>query len=348
MADAAPLTDKVKRAAWERPSLEEFLPLLLCIAGALGVLPFAILRALQQHWGAALLDAVIVASFIGLGVFLMRSRQVRFASICLTVLCLLGYLATLYVQGSQQLFWGYPALVVAFYLLRAKEAVIATGATLLLTMPILYAQADPLAAATVTITMVLTAVFAYAFAALTRNQRRQLINLATRDPLTAAGNRRALSNKMSEVIASWERHSLPASLIILDLDNFKSINDEFGHGVGDQILVKLAEIIRLRIRLTDSLYRIGGEEFVVLVENQNIDRAARLAEQLRTLVEAYELAPDRAITISLGVSELQPGESSTEWLRRADDALYDAKRSGRNLTRVAHVTAGIGQHSLPL
>ncbi|MGB5353588.1 MAG: GGDEF domain-containing protein, partial [Woeseia sp.] len=273
---------------------------------------------------------------------------VRFASISITTLCLVGYLATLYLIGPKQLFWGYPALVVAYYLLKPEEAVAATGVTLLAMVPILSTQVDVFAIATVTITMIMTSVFAYAFAALTRSQRQQLMDLATCDPLTGAGNRRALTQKMAEVIANRDRTSSPASLIILDLDHFKAINDDFGHGVGDQILTRLAEIINLRIRVTDSLYRIGGEEFVIVVDGQNIDRATRLAEQLRTLVEANELAPEREVTISLGVAELQSGETGENWLRRADDALYDAKRGGRNMTRVAHAEDATGEFRKPV
>jgi len=344
------LTDKTTPAAHRQLSLEEGLPLLLCAAGALGVLPFAVIRMLGHEWWIALLDFAIVGGFATLGMFVLRSRRVRFASVSITVLCLAGYLATLYLIGPKQLYWGYPALVVAYYLLRPGEAVAATVLTLLAMVPILSTQVGLFEITTFFITMVMTAVFAYAFAALTRSQRQQLMDLATCDPLTGAGNRRALTQKLAEVIAGHERTTSPASLIILDLDHFKSINDEFGHAVGDQILVRLAEVINLRIRVTDSLYRIGGEEFVIVVEGQNIDRASRLAEQLRTLVEANELAPDRDVTISLGVAELQTGESSDSWLRRADKALYEAKRGGRNATRVAHnVSEATGTHGvLPL
>ena len=331
-----------------RLSLEEFLPLMLCAAGALGVLPFAIVRFINQEWWIALFDTAVILGFGILAMFVLRSRRVRFASVSISLLCLLGYLTTLYMIGPKQLYWGYPALVVAFYLLKPEEAVAATGFCLLAMVPILATQVDVFAIATVSITMVLTSVFAYGFAALTRNQRRQLIDLATCDPLTGTGNRRALTQKINEVIAKNQRTAAPASLIILDLDHFKSINDEYGHGVGDQILVRLAEVINLRIRVTDSLYRIGGEEFVIVVDGQDIERASRLAEQLRTLVEANELAPERDVTISLGVAELQSGESGENWLRRADDALYEAKRGGRNLTRVAHVTDASGTYAIPL
>lgn len=329
-------------------TLEEFLPLMLCAAGALGILPFAVIRFINQEWLIGILDALIVAGFATLGMFVLRSRRVRFASVCITLLCFTGYLGTLYMMGPQQLLWAYPALVVAYYLLKPEEAVAVTGITIVATVPAIYGDVELFRTVTVLVTMSMTSIFAYAFAALTRSQRRQLMNLATCDPLTGAGNRRALQQKLTEVIAAHERTSTPASLIILDLDHFKAINDEFGHGVGDQILVRLTEIVRLRIRVTDSLYRIGGEEFVIVVEGQSIERASRLAEQLRTLVEANELAPERDVTISLGVAQLDSGESAESWLERADEALYDAKRGGRNLTRVAYLEEPAAAASAPL
>jgi len=321
-------------------SLEEFLPLMLSAAGALGILPFAIIRFVSGEWLIGILDAGIVTGFTVLGIFVLRSRRVRAASVCITVLGLLGTLLTVYLKGPQQMYWAYPALVIAYYLLRPVEAVAASLVMVLALAPLLRSSVDTFPMTTMLISLFMTAVFAYAFATLTAGQRRQLMNLATRDPLTGAGNRRALNHKISDVLASYDRTGLPVSLVLLDLDRFKEINDDYGHGAGDRILVQLTEILNLRIRATDSLYRIGGEEFLIVAEGQDLERASRLAEQLRTLVEANELIPERNVTISLGVAELEAGESGEHWLGRADQALYAAKRAGRNLTRAAGGNGG--------
>ncbi|MBT8083581.1 MAG: GGDEF domain-containing protein [Woeseia sp.] len=330
------------------PAPERFrLPLMFCAAGALGVFPFAVIRFINQQWWAAILDTAIVVGFIILGTVVLRSRQLRFACISISTLCLVGYISTLYMIGPAQVFWGYPAVVVAYYLLKPEEAVSATIATLLVMLPILVSEFELMAAMTIAVTMLMTSAFAYAFAGLTRGQRQRLLDLATRDPLTGTGNRRALTQTISEAIAKQQRGGTPASLIILDLDRFKAINDEYGHGTGDQILVELTAMINRRIRANDRLFRIGGEEFVVVADGQDIYRASGLAEQLRVRIAQGELAPDCKVTISLGVAELHPGETGENWLRRADDALYDAKRGGRNLTRVSHVTDGTGEFRIP-
>ena len=158
---------------------------------------------------------------------------------------------------------------------------------------------------------------------------------ATKDPLTGAGNRRALEHKLFDAVNVYQRTRSPVSMLLMDLDHFKKVNDRHGHAAGDEILCSITEIINLRIRVTDSLYRIGGEEFVVVLEGQDLHRAAHLAEQLRTLIEANELVPDHSATISVGVAELKENETGNDWLHRADKALYRAKRSGRNALSIA-------------
>ena len=318
-----------------RKSVETYLPLILSAAGALGVLPFTVIRYMQGEWIAAVVDSAIVIGFISLGIYVFRTKRVRFASLAISFFCMSGVLSTVYIIGPHQVYWAYPALMAVFYLVRPREAIAIAGVTLVALMPALFTSADSHATTTVLITIGVMSAFAFAFSLITNRQRQQLIMLATKDPLTGAGNRRRLDEKLLEVIHNQQRNGDAASMLLIDLDHFKQVNDIYGHAVGDQILKSLTDIVNMRIRVTDSLYRIGGEEFVVVLEGADISRGEHLAEQLRTLVEANELVPDQSVTISIGVAELQAGESPQAWLHRADEALYKAKRAGRNATSVA-------------
>jgi diguanylate cyclase len=317
-------------------TVEAYLPLALSSVAVLGVLPFAVIRLLNGDWMMAIVDCLIVAGFVFLGISVLRPRRVRFASVSIAILCVTGVLTTVYVRGEVQIFWAYPALLAVFYLVKPGEAVLIATVAIIALVPAIVPAFDAISLTTIFVTLIATSAFAYAFAYLTRGQRDQLLTLARKDPLTGVGNRRALDEKLAEVCAAQARANVPASLILLDIDNFKEYNDQFGHAAGDQILIQLTEIIDLRIRLTDSLYRIGGEEFLVVLEGQDKEKARRLAEQLRTLVEANELAPAGSVTISLGVAELGLGEAPAQWLKRADVALYESKRAGRNKTSLAH------------
>jgi diguanylate cyclase (GGDEF)-like protein len=318
-----------------RKSTESYLPLLLSAAGALGVLPFAVIRYLNHDWLAAIIDTLIIAGFLALGSYVFVTRRVRIASIAVAMLCVAGVLATVYLIGPQQIYWTFPALVAVFYLLRPSEAIACALVIIVGVLPRILPVASSEATTTVLATIIVTSAFAFAFSMITSRQREQLLLLATRDPLTGAGNRRGLDAKLTEVVNAHRRMQVPACLVMLDLDHFKQINDAHGHAVGDRILRSITDIINLRIRVTDSLYRIGGEEFIVVLEGADLQHAAHLAEQLRTLVEANELVSDPAVTISLGVAELKPGESPNDWLHRVDEALYRAKHAGRNSTSVS-------------
>jgi diguanylate cyclase (GGDEF)-like protein len=313
-------------------SIETFLPLILSAAGSLGVLPFAILRFMQGAWAAAVMDTLIVLGFFAFGTYVYRTQHVRFASIAIALICAAGVLATIYIIGPRQVYWVFPALIGIFYLLRPREAVALAIITLLALIPAFFRSGNSEETTTLIVTFGVTSVIALAFSLVTNRQREQLLVLATKDPLTGAGNRRGLDSKLREIVNSFKRTGAKAALIILDLDHFKKVNDVHGHAVGDQILQRITEIINLRIRITDSLYRIGGEEFIVVLEGADVHKGVYLAEQLRTLVHANELVPDHAVTISLGVAELKEGESANDWLHRADEALYRAKDAGRNST----------------
>ena len=325
----------ILRSESKRRSIEHFLPLILSIAGALGVLPFAVIRLMNGEWLIGIIDVFIVAGFLVLGTFVYRTRNVRVAGYAISVLCIGGVLTTVYVSGPQQIFWAYPAIIAVYYLIRPVEAVVASLVLLFALIPAVLPDGYYLSAVTTLITLVVTCAFAFAFSIITHRQRSQLMQLATRDPLTGAGNRRALENKLRHVVDISATTKAPTSMLLMDLDHFKQVNDRHGHAAGDEILRSITEIVNLRIRVTDSVYRIGGEEFVVILEGQDLHRAAHLAEQLRTLIEANELVPDHSVTISVGVAELKDGESGNDWLHRADEALYRAKRSGRNAMSIS-------------
>jgi diguanylate cyclase (GGDEF)-like protein/hemerythrin-like metal-binding protein len=159
---------------------------------------------------------------------------------------------------------------------------------------------------------------------------RSLEQLASTDLLTSAWNRRHFEEAVTGEIHRSIRYGHPVSLLLLDIDHFKRINDTFGHPVGDQVLREVASRIRSAIRLSDSLTRWGGEEFIVLMPNTGLSSATTLAERIREAISTYEFEGIGPVTASLGVADYLPSESREEWLDRADRAMYRAKDQGRN------------------
>lgn len=159
----------------------------------------------------------------------------------------------------------------------------------------------------------------------------ELKQLATTDPLTGTWNRRHFQQVIAAEIKQALRYGQQLSLLLFDLDHFKSINDRHGHQVGDQVLVALTRLLQRNLRSTDVLARWGGEEFAVVMPHCGANEAASLAEKLRALIAGWEFTDVGCVTVSCGLAEYQPPETLDSWLKRADDALYAAKSSGRNL-----------------
>ena len=162
----------------------------------------------------------------------------------------------------------------------------------------------------------------------------QLRVLSETDSLSGMVNRRKLMTVLHEHYDTYVRYATPCALLIFDIDHFKHINDQYGHLSGDTAIQVTAGVCRAELRSTDIAARLGGDEFVVLMPHTTCEQAAPIAERLRVLVASQLRALGtlgEGATISGGLSELLPGDaSSEEVLKRADDALYQAKRSGRN------------------
>ena len=166
---------------------------------------------------------------------------------------------------------------------------------------------------------------------------REVRKLALTDPLTGVLNRRAFVDHAEQELAFAQRNRLPLSVIMLDVDHFKAVNDRYGHLVGDLVLVNLVRHLARRLRAQDVIGRYGGEEFCILLPGTSDAGVHAAAESLRQVVESATFAEDISMTISLGISVYtpSPGHRGIEFsamLEDADTALYQAKREGRNRT----------------
>lgn len=153
---------------------------------------------------------------------------------------------------------------------------------------------------------------------------------STHDALTNVGNRGAFDARLEEETLRLDRSGRPFSLCLLDIDHFKTINDNHGHAAGDGVLKKLAEYMRQALRKTDGLFRVGGEEFVVLAPDTDASQALALAEKLRSVVEQSFAQTATPLTISIGVAQCDTHTTPCDLYKNADMALYEAKRTGRN------------------
>ena len=159
---------------------------------------------------------------------------------------------------------------------------------------------------------------------------------ASNDPLTGLSNRRVFDDRIQGMIDSARRHRMPLSMISMDLDKFKEINDNLGHQMGDKVLQEVARVLKSAVRSTDLLVRMGGDEFLLVLDNTGVSSARILAERLCTAVDELDIWADdhTKLGVSIGLSELQPDEELRTWLERTDDILYHAKAEGRGRVSV--------------
>ena len=160
---------------------------------------------------------------------------------------------------------------------------------------------------------------------------QELKNLSLTDQLTELHNRRYFDEQYQLEYKKIQRNHNKLCLIMIDIDNFKTVNDKFGHQIGDQVLTEFSKLLKSRIRTTDTLSRWGGEEFIIMLPETSISNASIIAEKMRVVISEQEFTKIGKLTASFGVAEVKlEQESNEQAIINADSALYQAKRNGRN------------------
>ncbi|BBL71103.1 biofilm regulation diguanylate cyclase SiaD [Methylogaea oryzae] len=177
------------------------------------------------------------------------------------------------------------------------------------------------------------------YQSLMRDRQETLREESLRDSLTGLGNRRMLQNRLKAEASRLDRYRLPLTLVMVDVDHFKAINDTHGHDAGDKVLATIARVFEAGLRDYDICGRWGGEEFLIIMPEQASDVAGDIVERLRQTVESTNIRIGEqviGVTASFGIAHRHPGEDVAETLQRADQALLTAKRAGRNRCETAN------------
>lgn len=295
------------------------------------ILPFAAYRALQGQWLIAAFDILVVILVLGNFTYAWRTGRSEVAGLAAVVVITCAAIAITALAGLAGVLWVYTALIANFMLAPIRVAAIANTVAIagVLAQPGLFPSNTMVFAFIAT--SLLVSLYSSLFSWLTDTQRGQLEALASRDPLTGIGNRRALEHELPAAMALHRGDHQPIGLAVLDLDHFKRVNDEHGHDAGDRVLVSFADLVKGCLRKRDRLFRTGGEEFVVLLAATDASGMEQALEKVLAVVRQRLRVPGGGpVTVSIGATLLQPGDDRTTWLARADAALYFAKRNGRD------------------
>lgn len=221
-------------------------------------------------------------------------------------------------------------MLALYFILPKKQAWIANIIFIVIIFPVAWNVLEQPVAARFTAVLLGTSFFAFLSMHEIYKQHYMLKEQAVTDTLTGLYNRSLLHSSLEHAIHQSVRTNTAMTLIMLDLDNFKEINDEYGHDVGDSVLESVGKFLKNSFRASDMVFRIGGEEFLALIHNTDESKGQDIAEKLRGEIEHLTLIPDHTVTVSIGVSGLQPDMGWREWMKLSDDNLYQAKSSGRN------------------
>ena len=159
---------------------------------------------------------------------------------------------------------------------------------------------------------------------------KELTKLSITDPLSGVFNRVKFNEELKKWMEYAKRYSTDFSVAIIDFDDFKKINDNYGHLAGDRVIVEFVSLVNKNIRKSDIFARWGGEEFILLLPNTNIKQAVELAERIRRNIEKHEFYIAGKLTCSIGVAQMSPGDDETTLLKKVDNVLYAAKKAGKN------------------
>ncbi|MFW5816836.1 MAG: diguanylate cyclase [Wenzhouxiangella sp.] len=293
------------------------------------LLPFMVYRAFLGQPLAALGNALTVAAILAVFAYSWKTGRTVGARRLIVGLVTSACVVMVVVLGNPP-FWAFPTVVANFMISGWRFALGFNIAMVLLISAYSPYFRETAELVTFLASIVMVGLFSMIFATYTHFHRDRLSEMVSRDALTGALNRRLLREDLTEAIDWAARHAQPAALALLDLDNFKQVNDSQGHEVGDQVLIDLTRIVEQQSRKADRFYRLGGEEFVLLLNHTDREGAEIALDKLMGLLRENLRCPNGPVTVSIGLAVLRPGETWSDWLARADLAMYRAKSEGKD------------------
>lgn len=304
------------------------------VIAACSILPFCLSHASEGRYALAAMDFLAALIFGGNAwALIVRDRPILPYPVLVAALSL-AVLGSVHFLGGAALHWAFPATMFFYMVLPRKHADGACSLFLLAAAGLAYFHLGLATCLRFAVAAGLTLLLLNVVIGLLDELQQRLVDQSLTDPLTGALNRRGLDNALRQ-LTDQANPAQQAVLLSFDVDHFKAINDRLGHAEGDDVLRRVANMAKAHLRVGDQLYRVGGEEFVLVLSNISPGDAQGLAEDLRTRIATAAILPHGVVTVSVGVSAWQPGLTPDRWLRAVDAAMYQAKQAGRNCVVVA-------------
>jgi len=296
------------------------------------VTPFVIFHFASQRPALGVVSLCVIALMVANAWYLQRepARQSLAPRLMIAGLGIALGLYLLVTHGMSGLLWAYPIVLWLYSTLPERSARIANLILLALTLPSIAIVIPSDVKLRAMATLIGVSLFSFLLVHVISRQQEGLQRQLRHDPLTGLLNRHTLDDVIRQAMARSARDRVPMALLAIDLDHFKRVNDDLGHAAGDAVLRGLGALLRERLRGTDVAFRLGGEEFLVLLHGTTEAHARQVADTLLMQIRQSPWLPGRAITASIGLAALVDADEPEAWIAEADRALYRAKRCGRN------------------
>jgi diguanylate cyclase (GGDEF)-like protein len=314
----------------KRRAFTERVVLAVALLSLFAVFPMLFARTIEKNWYMVALDIGLLFMFFIIALNVLNRRRLELSRCVLGGVMVFGMIGTSVLGQNLSIYWLYPGFIALFFMFTPKVAIWMTLFVCLMVFPSLFVSLDAIELFKLYATLMPTIVFIYYFSKEMRSQHAELNSLVSVDYLTQAGNRRAFNKAAESCISQENRKKLKSALIVFDMDHFKQLNDRHGHGIGDAVLKDVTRIVSHCIRKSDQVFRLGGEEFAIVVPNSNQNDALAIAEKIRASIHQLRDEDLPRFTVSFGLTELTENDTVASWMERADQALYSSKENGRN------------------
>ena len=296
------------------------------------LLPFTIKHLIDGRYDSAICNCLIfmIGSFHIWSILKRNRYHSRLTLVVLLPVVIISLLFSINNQGIIGIFSCFAAMLSFYFVLPERQAWFANFTLFCTSLPLAWITLGSTEAIGLAATLLLVNLFSAIFVNVIYKQQEKLHLLAATDTLTGLFNRTILYQSLEQAIEQKKRKDIDMTIITFDIDHFKTINDTYGHDVGDNVLQDLGTLLNQRVRRSDRVFRLGGEEFMVLLFGADLEEGQEVAEDLRSMIESTSFLAQHPITVSLGVATLLANENLADWVKRSDEHLYIAKSSGRN------------------
>ncbi len=299
--------------------------------------PFAVWALIIGKAETALPGAITVVIAIANAFTYVRDKSFICNPIILSALLIADNLLLVQLVGPPGIYWAYPTMLALYWVHERRVAIWFAAILLLIEIVCAGLLLNMDHVTRIAATLFSSAAFFHVAAGKLEEYYESIQQMTITDYLTGAYNRRYMDQRIDEMLERQKRHQVDAAIISVDVDFFKKINDNYGHSVGDEVLVNLVKLLKARVRKLDSVCRLGGEEFVIVLPDTTVEQAVNIGYELCQTVANTPLVEGHQVTISCGVGAIAPNDQRDNWLKRCDNALYNAKAQGRNCVVLAPV-----------